>query len=752
MSTNAKNKTYNLSIEEENQMIEEKFQEVIDIYNNSNHRHKVEIIEKAFLLARKAHDGVRRKSGEPYILHPLAVARIVCEELGLGSTSIASALLHDVIEDTDYTADDLRTIFGDKVVQIVEGLTKIPADMFRGQKDVSAQAENFRKLFLTMNEDARIILIKIADRLHNMRTLDSMPPHKQLKIVGETLYIYAPIAHRLGLFAIKTELEELCFAIEHKNEYEDIKAKIAASEEERRKIFEDFSAPLHDSFKKMGLRYEIQSYVKSAYSIWSKMQEQKKSFEELHDLHAVRIVFESKPDISDKDICWSIYGRITDRYKIKDDSIRDMISSPKSNGYKALHITVMGPNGQWLEVQIRSHKMDDIAEMGLAAHWKYKNETYEEDSELEKWLDTIRDILEHPTSNSMDFLDTFKLNLYSKEIKVFTPKGETKILPANATVLDFAFYIHREIGASCIGAKVNGSLVPPQHVLMNGDQVEIIHSDIQKPSVEWLQLVTTGHARSLLNKVLEERRKKAIEEGERLVLSTFEKEQMMVTSERLDRVARHYKFAQREDFFAAIGAKQITLTSSLRKCIQEENGANIFGRLFRSSKENKPGEGERTTTQISEAIDKKKPYILREQNLIPNYLQATCCTPILGDTVLGFVEEGNTVVVHKRSCEIATRLKSSKGNTIVQTEWGDHPNTLFEVSLEIRGIDSMGILNAIIQYISEDVNRSITSINFSVTEGEFGGILKVLVRNTDDIRHLCDGLKKNPSIIRVTRI
>lgn len=746
------NEVVHLTPEEENRMIMDQYNALITAYMNSKHRRKVERIEKAFLFARKAHEGVRRKSGIPYITHPLAVAQIVCSEMGLGSTSIVCALLHDVVEDTDYTTEDMRTMFGDKVAQIVEGLTKIPSDMFQGGVNVSAQAENFRKLLLTMNEDIRVILIKIADRLHNMRTLEAMPMAKQLKIVGETLYVYAPIAHRLGLFAIKTELEELSFAIEHPKEYKEIKDKISASEEERNQIFERFAHPLKERFEAMNITYEMKTRVKSAYSIWHKMQEKKIPFEEVYDLYAVRIIFESKPDISDKDLCWDIYGRITDIYRTKPERIRDWVTNPKSNGYKALHTTVMGPDGEWIEVQIRSRKMDDIAELGFAAHWKYKSEVFEEDSELEKWLATIREILESPTPDSMDFLDTFKLNLYTEEISVFTPRGKMITLPQKATALDFAFAIHGEIGKHCIGAKVNHRLVPFNYTLQNGDQVEIITSEKQSPTPEWLNYVTSAKARAMIDEVLRKRRREAVALGEREVVALFEKDGQTVTTAHLDKVANFFNFHKREEFFYAVGSKVIALPDSFKKLIQEGDKGNFFTRMFRTSKSNKSNGKTSKEESTSIGINTKKPFLLEEFNFTPNYEIATCCNPILGDETIGFVEEGNRVIVHKRSCTNATRLKSSAGNRIVQTLWGDHPNSLFEATFDIKGIDSIGILNAIIQYISEDINISITGINLSSHSGVFGGTFKVMVHSTDDIRRICDGLKKNPSINSITRI
>ena len=457
---------------EEERMIEEEFQGLLNDYLNSNHRKKVDIITRAFNMAREAHKGARRRSGEPYIMHPLAVARIVSREMGLGSTSISAALLHDVVEDTDYTVEDIRALFGAKIAQIVDGLTKISSGMFG--EDVSAQAENFRKLLLTMSDDIRVILIKIADRLHNMRTLSSMSPAKQFKITGETLYIYAPLAHRLGLFAIKTELEELCFKYEQPDAYADLTRKIEESAPERNKVYENFAVPVVKSLDKMGIDYEMRARVKSVYSIWNKMQSKGIEFHEVYDLFAVRIIFEIFPGMDEKKQCWDIYSAITDIYKLRPDRIRDWVSHPKANGYQALHLTVMGPDGKWIEIQIRSRRMDDIAEKGFAAHWRYKESRIEEDNELDKWLKTIQEVLANPNPNAIDFLDTVKMNLFSSEIFVFTPKGEIKTLPQGATALDFAYTIHTRVGDQCLGAKVNHKLVPLSEKLRSGDQVEIL--------------------------------------------------------------------------------------------------------------------------------------------------------------------------------------------------------------------------------------------------------------------------------------
>ena len=549
------------------QMIQDGFNDLLQDYLNSNHRRKVERITKAFNFAKQAHDGVKRRSGEPYIMHPIAVAKIVCSEMGLGSTSICAALLHDVVEDTEYTVEDIRNMFGDKIAQIVDGLTKISGGIFGEQ--ASAQAENFRKLLLTMSDDIRVILIKIADRLHNMRTLGSMLPAKQFKIAGETLYLYAPLAHRLGLFSIKTELEDLSFKYEHPQEYEAIRRKLEATASARELLFKHFAEPVDAKLKAMGLNYEMKARVKSIYSIWNKMQAKKVAFEDIYDIYAVRIIFDPLPGVDEKNQCWDIYSAITDIYRIRPDRIRDWVSRPKANGYQALHLTVMGPDGQWVEIQIRSRRMDDIAEKGFAAHWKYKENHVEEDTELDKWLQTITEILESPDPNALDFLDTIKLNLFSSEIFVFTPKGELKTLPQGATALDFAYALHSDVGNKCIGAKVNHKLVPLSHKLSSGDQVEVLTSRSQTPQAEWLNFVTTARARTKITAVVRRIRKETIKEGEAKVLAACQKSGVEPSTQNLDKLAMYYGFSKRDDLYYSVEKGDVELPENVRKLFRE---------------------------------------------------------------------------------------------------------------------------------------------------------------------------------------
>lgn len=735
-------------------MIQDGFNELLKDYLNSNHRRKVERITKAFNFANQAHAGVKRRSGEPYIMHPIAVARIVCREMGLGSTSICSALLHDVVEDTEYTVQDISDMFGPKIAQIVDGLTKISGGIFGEQ--ASAQAENFRKLLLTMSDDIRVILIKIADRLHNMRTLGSMLPAKQFKIAGETLYLYAPLAHRLGLFTIKTELEDLSFKYEHPQEYDFIEQKLQASEESRNKLFEHFAIPVDKKLKEMGLHYEMKARVKSAYSIWNKMESKGITFEDIYDLYAVRIIFDPLPGVDEKNMCWDIYSAITDIYRIRPDRIRDWVSRPKANGYQALHLTVMGSDGQWVEIQIRSRRMDDIAEKGFAAHWKYKEHSVEEDTELDKWLQTITEILESPDPNALDFLDTIKLNLFTSEIFVFTPKGDIKTLPQGATALDFAYALHTNIGNKCIGAKVNHRLVPLSHPLASGDQVEILTSRSQEPQAEWLNFVTTAKARLKIDAVLKRARKDAAKVGEEKVIAAFKRSDMEASTSNLDKLCMYFGFSKREEFFYAVEKGDVTLPENIKKLLKEKTDNVLFKYVKQALgvgvKNNKEKEEVQKEEKPKAKYDKSKPYILREEAFERNYVIAECCKPIPGDDALGFINDDGNVVVHKRSCPIAMRLKSSFGERILNTEWSSHKNASFEATLEVKGIDSIGVLNTITKTISDDFNVNIMRLLIEAKDGVFEGKIKMKVHDVEDIQKMCVTLSKIKNIKSVGRV
>ena len=709
------------------QMIQDGFNDLLQDYLNSNHRRKVERITKAFNFAKQAHDGVKRRSGEPYIMHPIAVAKIVCSEMGLGSTSICAALLHDVVEDTEYTVEDIRNMFGDKIAQIVDGLTKISGGIFGEQ--ASAQAENFRKLLLTMSDDIRVILIKIADRLHNMRTLGSMLPAKQFKIAGETLYLYAPLAS---------------FKYEHPQEYEAIRRKLEATASARELLFKHFAEPVDAKLKAMGLNYEMKARVKSIYSIWNKMQAKKVAFEDIYDIYAV---------------CWDIYSAITDIYRIRPDRIRDWVSRPKANGYQALHLTVMGPDGQWVEIQIRSRRMDDIAEKGFAAHWKYKENHVEEDTELDKWLQTITEILESPDPNALDFLDTIKLNLFSSEIFVFTPKGELKTLPQGATALDFAYALHSDVGNKCIGAKVNHKLVPLSHKLSSGDQVEVLTSRSQTPQAEWLNFVTTARARTKITAVVRRIRKETIKGGEAKVLAACQKSGVEPSAQNLDKLAMYYGFSKRDDLYYSVEKGDVVLPENVRKLFREKDENGLFKyvkqALRRATKYSKSTPEEavnETQTKEKPVYDKKKPYILKEEAFERNYVIAECCKPIPGDESLGFINDDGNVVVHKRSCPIAMRLKSSFGERILNTVWSSHQLSSFEATLEVKGIDSLGVLNEITKIISEEFNVYIIRLLIEAKDGVFEGRIKLKVHDVEDIQKLCVRLSKIDNIKSVSRI
>ena len=733
----------------EEQLIEDKFQELLNGYLNSNHRKKVEIIERAFKFAKEAHKGIRRRSGEPYILHPIAVARIVSQEIGLGSTSICAALLHDVVEDTEYTVEDIENHFGKKIASIVDGLTKISGGIFGDQ--ASAQAENFRRLLLTMSEDIRVILIKMADRLHNMRTLGSMLPSKQYKIAGETLYIYAPLAHRLGLFAIKTELEDLAFKYEHPDAYNQIKQKIAETEESRQQIYNNFAKPIVAKLKELGFDFEMKARVKSIYSIWNKMEAKHIPFEEVYDLYAVRIIFKCPNEADEKKECWTIYSVITDIYKLHPERTRDWVSRPKANGYKALHLTVMGPDGNWIEVQIRSEKMDEIAERGFAAHWKYKVGNSDEESELDIWLKTIKDILEHPEPNAIDFLDTIKLNLFSTEIFVFTPKGELITLPKDATALDLAFTLHSDLGFHCIAAKVNHRLVPLSQKLQSGDQVEILTSKSQTPKEEWLNLVTTAKARSRLMTALRKDRRKIIANGETQFKEYLANNHLDYSNELVIKIVSALGLQNREDLFFKIGNEEITPNENIKKIIKGKS-VNPFMRYLKLSfGNNSKNEPAKTQQPQHPTIDRKQTYILRDVNGVKNYKVADCCCPIPGDDVLGYVEDDETVVVHKRECPVAMRLKSSFGPRLVSTQWEASKSLSFPAKIEIQGIDRMGILNEITRVISNELMLDMRGLTIQANEGVFDGTVNIMVHDTQVVESLCNKLRKIKGVQKAAR-
>ena len=725
------------------------FQDILDIYLASQHRKKVELITKAFNFARQAHKGVRRHSGEPYIMHPLAVARIVCAEIGLGSTSICAALLHDVVEDTDYTVEDIRNLFGEKIAMIVDGLTKISGGVFGMQ--ASEQAENFKKLLLTMSEDIRVILIKIADRLHNMRTLEFMPVNKQYKIAGETLYIYAPIAYRLGLSKIKTELENLSFRYEHPEEYAKIEKKIEKTQQERDVLYSEFTTPICQSLEKMGCKFYIIGRVKSPYSIWNKMQKKHVAFEDIYDILAVRIIFTPKDIEDENNECFKIYNAITRIYDAHPDRLRDWLNKPRANGYRALHATFMSKRGEWIEVQIRSERMNEVAEQGIAAHWKYKNQGEADSSEgqLDNWLHTIKEILDDPQPNALDFLDTIKLNLFATEIFVFTPKGEIKTMPQNCTALDLAYSIHTFLGNHCIGAKVNHRLVSLNHVLNSGDQVEILTSNSQHVDASWLTFVTTAKARTKIQAALRRQKRILQRDGEELLAQFLEKEELGNYSNNIEKIWKQHNLDSREQLLEAIGSGSIVLGSDDKDALLGNKKFRFPSfSFFSRSKSNKPtAEPERFDT-----VDSKRPLNITDDSLHSSYIIADCCKPIPGDDILGYYDENNRIVIHKRKCPIADTLKSSHGDRILAANWDTHRTLHFQVPIMVKGIDGIGVLNEITTIIYQELGIGIQKMTIESKDGIFEGTIWVNVHDVEEVRKICDTLKKVKNIQTIARI
>ena len=745
-------------------MVQQEFDSLLEGYLNSNHRKKVDIIKRAFEFAKRAHQGVRRRSGEPYIMHPLAVAKIVSQEIGLGSTSISAALLHDVVEDTDYTVEDIESQFGRKIASLVEGLTKISGGIFGDR--ASAQAENFRKLLLTMADDIRVILIKMADRLHNMRTLGSMLPSKQFKIAGETFYIYAPLAHRLGLFAIKTELEDLSFKYEHPDAYADISQKIAETEAHRTEIFDTFSRPIKQRLDAMGLVYEMTARVKSVYSIWNKMQTKHVPFSEVYDLYAARIVFRCDNEADEKRLCWNIYSEITDLYKLHPERTRDWVSTPKVNGYRALHLTVMGPDGNWIEVQIRSERMNEMAERGFAAHWKYKIGEGEEEPELTVWLKTIQDILSNPEPNAIDFLDTIKLNLFSSEIVVFTPKGELITLPKNATVLDMAFNLHTELGTHCIAGKVNHKLVPLSYKLQSGDQVEVLTSHTQKPQAEWMDFLKTAKAKSRLRAALRRERQPVIARGQVMLAEYLKRNKLPSSSATNAKLLERAGLDNFDELRYRIGAGEVVLEDSwassllpgapteksiLKSLLRNTIKVATFGKAGKTPSESEKKEVEKTTETERPKINTKEVYTLRYEDGTPNFKIADCCCPIPGDEVLGFIDDNGEVVVHALTCPRALVLKAGYGPRILSTRWAVSSGK-FLAHVRVEGIDRHGILREIIGVISTQLDIDLRRLDIEATGEIFHADMWVRVEEVSVVNMLCANLLTVDGVERASRI
>ena len=703
------------------------------------------LIKRAFFLAKEAHQGVRRRSGEPYLLHPIAVAKIVIEEIGLGVKSVVASLLHDVVEDTEYTVEDMERIFGPKIASMVDGLTKM-SGVFNA--DTSKQAEYFRKVLLTLSDDVRVILIKIADRLHNMRTLGSMPLNKQIKITSETIYLFAPLAYRLGLYSIKSELEDLCMKYRFPQEYAEITRKLSESEASRQEFVDKFNAPIIAALNRDKINYEISARVKSVYSIWNKMQRKQIPFEEVYDLFAIRIVFKPLPFPSEKTQCWQIYSSITDTYTPKPDRLRDWISMPKANGYEALHSTVMGPDGVWVEVQIRTQRMEEIAERGFAAHWKYKHATISQDEdEFDKWLKQIRAALNSPTENAVDFLDNFKLSLYTSEIVVFTPKGESRKLPFGATALDFAYDIHSKIGNNAISAKINHKLEPITTTLNSGDQIEIITADNARPKPEWLDIVTTAKAKQAIKSFLKRERQHNIEHGMQMLDDKMKELNIKLSGRVLRKIVPAYGCRNKEELYSKIGAGIVTI-DTLEKSLKVDSKSKIlkFWTLFIPKKE-EPEEGD---APVSPGEIQPSPDVEAE----PQFRIAECCKPIPGDKVVGYRDPASgDIIVHKATCDELNRLASQFGNNIVKEEikWSQHKAMSYLVTAEIRGIDRMGILLDLAKVVSDDFNINIREVNIHSHDGIFEGSVSLYVKDAEGLNAVMDRIRQIKGIETVKR-
>ncbi len=733
---------------EDERLIKEKWEELLQSCTKiCKNDEDWEFIKRAFFLAKEAHGGVRRRSGEPYLLHPIAVAKIVVDEIGLGVKSVVAALLHDVVEDTEYTVEDMERIFGPKIAKMVDGLTKM-SGVFNA--DTSEQAEYFRKVLLTLSDDVRVILIKIADRLHNMRTLGSMPTNKQIKITGETLYLFAPLAYRLGLYAIKSELEDLCMKYRFPVQYAELSEKLKATEEQREAFISKFNAPIIEALKRDHINFEISGRVKSLYSIWSKMQRKQIPFEEVYDLFAIRIVFQPLPFPSEKTQCWQIFSTITDIYTPKPDRLRDWISMPKANGYEALHSTVMGPDGVWVEVQIRTQRMEEIAERGFAAHWKYKNASLSNnEDELDRWLKKIRDALNGPTENAVDFLDNFKLSLYTSEIAVFTPKGEARKMPYGATALDFAYDIHSKIGNSAIGAKINHKIEPITTQINSGDQIEIITADNARPKAEWLDIVTTTKAKQAIKSFLKRERQNNIERGMKMLEERMQQLNTPLSGRVLRKIVPIYESNNKEELYSKIGAGIVDL-KDLDKVLKVNATSKIlkFWTLFINKKEDEEGDDAENPEPNKAKAEES------ETASEPQFVMAECCKPIPGDSVVGYKDPAsNRIIVHKSDCKELDRLAAQFGRNILKDEikWSQHKAMSYLSTIELRGIDRTGILLDLAKTVSEDFSINIRQINIQTHDNIFEGTISLYVKDAEGLHAIMDKIRKIKGIDTVKR-
>ena len=730
------------ALEKEKKELAKQYKQLLKISYRTLSVEDKKLIRSAFDVAVDAHKDQRRKSGEAYIFHPIAVAKIVASEIGLDATSIAAALLHDVVEDTSYTLDDIERLFGETVARIVDGLTKISKMPYDG--DVSLQAENFRKMLLTLNEDIRVIIIKIADRMHNMQTMDSMPPQKQVKIASETLYIYAPMAHRIGLYNIKTELEDLGLKYTAPEIYKDILSKIKDSKEEQDAYIKAFSKTIKDSLDAEKLNYDIKGRPKSIFSIRKKMIAQNVEFDEVYDKFAVRIIYKSDKE-NEKFLAWKIYSIVTDHFRPNPIRLRDWISSPKSTGYEALHITVMGPKGRWVEVQIRSERMNEIAEKGFAAHYRYKNKE-KDDGGLESWLNKLQDTLENSDISAIDFVEEFKLNLYAKEIFVFSPMGDLYSLPKGSTALDFAFHIHTEVGLHTRGTRLNGKLVPLSQVLKSGDQVEVITSEKAKPSANWLDYATTGRARSKIKSSLKEEKKQIAEEGKVILTRKLKSLKIPLDEKTVNQLVVYFKVKTSLDLFYRVGAGIIGNPKLKDFAAQRSNALMSF---FKNRMRKPSNKAEVNREEITEKFDQ---LVFGKEEEKLDYKISNCCNPIPGDEVFGFVTVNEGMKVHKINCPNALQLQSNYDYRIMPAKWIDSSQREFKAELKISGIDTMGLVNEVTKVISNNLNINMKSVHFDSDDGTFTGKIVVVVKNKNILDKLAENLKKLNGIDKVSRV
>jgi GTP pyrophosphokinase len=736
----------NLEIEKEKKEILKRYKTLLKSLKNRMEKGDKQMIRKAFDLALEQHKDMRRKSGEPYIYHPLEVAQIVVDEIQLGPTAVVCALLHDTVEDTDITLEDIKSLFGEKVMSIIDGLTKI-SGVILDQTSGSLQAENFRKMLLTLSNDVRVILIKLADRLHNMRTLDSMKRDKQLKIASETLFLYAPLAHRLGLYSIKTELEDLCLKYKEPEAYFSIAEKLQANEKERMSYINKFSLPIMNALNEKGFIYNIKSRSKSIYSIWQKMKKQNIPFEEVYDIFAIRLIIDV-PIEQEKTACWAVYSIVTDFYRSNMDRLRDWINTPKSNGYESLHTTVMGPEGKWVEVQIRSTRMDEVAEMGYAAHWKYKDKekATANESALEEWLRKIRELLENPETNALDFMDDFKLNLFSEEIFVFTPKGIMITLPVGASALDFAYEIHSEVGNKCIGAKINNKLLPMSYKLKSGEQVEILVSDKQKPKEDWFEFVTTAKAKTKIKEYLKDERKDLAKTGKVIFDKKLKSLKVLATEANVHKICHFYKVPTSLDLYYQIAINNIEL-KNLKDIVSVDPSLGTTSIVLPKT------ENSRSFDEVVKEVRGKNDLLILDEKLQKlDYQISECCNPIKGDDVFGFLTDDKKILIHRTNCPNAIQLMSNFAYRIVKAKWTNSEKISFLAGIKITGTDDVGIVNNITNVISSEYNVNMRSISFETNDGIFEGTIMVFVQDTNHLTELIKKLKKVLGVVKVFRI